>query len=83
MSENAQVRLPTDVAVIRAVLDMVQRVEYRCNFCDKLVFKGFIPPGGVVQINCPRDRCDKSRKHLQDEQRFLTFASVGPDGHNA
>lgn len=83
MSETSQVRLPTDATVIRAVLDMAPLGEYRCNFCNKLAFKGFIPPGGVVQINCPRDTCDKARRHLPDEQRFLTFASAGPDGHSA
>jgi phage FluMu protein Com len=64
----------SDVEVTRAILAGVEMKEYRCNFCGILVFKGSVPAGGLVQINCPRDRCDRTRKGLLPEQRFLTFA---------
>jgi len=66
----------TYAQVIKSILARNDLREHRCNFCGILAFKGYIPQGGVVQINCPRDRCDRLRRHLTAEQRFLTFASL-------
>lgn len=34
-------------------------IEYRCEYCGKLHFKGYLPPGAFIELMCPRSNCGR------------------------
>ena len=50
--------------------------EFRCPDCNKLIFKGRLESGSVVEIPCPRN-CGLLRFTVQPNRAFLESDGAG------
>ena len=44
-------------------------IEYRCEYCNRLHFKGYLPAGAYVELLCPRSNCGRLSVYKGDESK--------------